>query len=217
MAIVTSKEITTRVNKLLNDPGFVRWPEEELLNYLNDAQRAIVLRRPDSYSIDIDDFACVEGTKQALPADALRLIDITRNATGKAIRGPYNRQVLDDNHENWYAGTDAAEVQLYIYDERVPKTFYVYPGVAAGVLLTLAYSKAPASIGMTEHNSSEVIALDDIYVNAIIEWILYRSYMKDAEYAADPNKSTMHLQAFESQLGQKNQADSAMMGQQKGQ
>lgn len=216
MAIVTSNEIMQRVNKLLNDPGFTRWPKEELLNYLNDAQRAIVLRRPDSYTVDVDDFACVVGVKQSLPADALKLIDIPRNASGKAIRGPYNRQVLDDNYDTWYAGKTATEVELYIYDERNPKTFYVYPGVTPGIELTLVYSKAPPAIDSAANDSSEVIALDDVYVNAIIEWILYRAYMKDAEYAANPNKSQMHMNAFRSQLGEKSQADVAMMGEEKG-
>ncbi|MCQ8884468.1 hypothetical protein NQT63_02015 [Pseudoalteromonas agarivorans] len=217
MAIVTSNEILTRVNKLLNDPGYTRWPKEELLNYLNDAQRAIVLRRPDSYTADIDNFVCVEGTKQSLPADALKLIDVTRNESGKAIRGPYNRQVLDDNYDTWYAGKTAQEVELYIYDERNPKTFYVYPGVVAGINLTLVYSKAPPAIDAAGNDAGEVIALDDVYVNAIIEWVLYRSYMKDAEYAANPNKSQMHMNAFKSQLGEKSQADVAMMAQEKGQ
>lgn len=216
MAIVTSNEIMQRVNKLLNDPGFTRWPKEELLNYLNDAQRAIVLRRPDSYTVDVDDFACVVGVKQSLPADALKLIDIPRNASGKAIRGPYNRQVLDDNYDTWYAGKTATEVELYIYDERNPKTFYVYPGVTPGIELTLVYSKAPPAIDSAANDSSEVIALDDVYVNAIIEWILYRAYMKDAEYAANPNKSQMHMNAFRSQLGEKSQADVAMMGEERG-
>ena len=217
MAIVTSNEIMQRVNKLLNDPGFTRWPKDELLNYLTDAQRAIVLRRPDSYTVDVDDFACVVGVKQSLPADALKLIDIPRNASGKAIRGPYNRQVLDDNYDTWYAGKTATEVELYIYDERNPKTFYVYPGVTPGIELTLVYSKAPPAIDSAANDSGEVIALDDVYVNAIIEWILYRAYMKDAEYAANPNKSQMHMNAFRSQLGEKSQADVAMMGQEKGQ
>ena len=216
MAIVTSNEIMQRVNKLLNDPGFTRWPKDELLNYLNDAQRAIVLRRPDSYTVDVDDFACVVGVKQSLPADALKLIDIPRNASGKAIRGPYNRQVLDDNYDTWYAGKTATEVELYIYDERNPKTFYVYPGVTPGIELTLVYSKAPPAIDSAANDSGEVIARDDVYVNAIIEWILYRAYMKDAEYAANPNKSQMHMNAFRSQLGEKSQADVAMMGEEKG-
>jgi len=79
------------------------------------------------------------------------------------------------------------------------------------------YSKAPPAIDSAANDAGEVIALDDVYVNAIIEWILYRAYMKDAEYAANPNKSQMHMNAFRSQLGEKSQADVAMMGEEKGQ
>jgi hypothetical protein len=42
---------------------------------------------------------------------------------------------------------------------------------------------------------------------------MYRCYMKDAEYAASPNKSMMHQNAFKTQIGEKSQADSAVAGQ----
>ena len=210
MSLVTSNEIILRVNKLLNDPGFPRWPKEELLDYVNDAQRAIVLRRPDAYTVDVDDFSCVAGTKQSLPSDALRLIDITRNESGRAIKGPFDKSVLDDNYPNWYSGNAATEAELFIYDERNPKTFYVYPGVALSTKLTAVYSKAPPAITLAQNDALQVISLDDIYVNAIIEWSMYRCYMKDAEYAANPNKSMMHQNAFRTQLGEKSQADGAM-------
>jgi hypothetical protein len=213
MSLVTSNEIILRVNKLLNDSGFIRWTKEELLDYFNDAQRAIVIRRPDAYTVDVDDFACSLGTKQTLPADALRLIDITRNSSGRAIKGPFDKTVLDDNYPNWYSGDTATEAELFIYDERNPKTFYVYPGVVVATKLTAVYSKAPPAITLAQNEAQEVMSLDDIYVNAIIEWIMYRCYMKDAEYAASPNKSMMHQNAFKTQIGEKSQADSAVAGQ----
>lgn len=211
MSLITSNEVLSRVNKLLNDKVFIRWPKNELLDYLNDAQRAIVLRRPDSYCADDDEeFSCVEGTKQSLPSDALKLIDIPRNLIGRAIKGPYDRAILDDNYPDWYAGNSASYAELFIYDERNPKTFYLYPGVVAGTELTVVYSKSPPAITLEENEAGMVISLDDIYINAIIEWILYRCYMKDAEYAANPSASTMHLNAFKTQLGEKTQADGAM-------
>lgn len=214
MSLITSNEILNRCNKLLNDNGFIRWTKAELLDYLNDAQRAIVLRRPDAYTTDDDTFACVAGTKQTLPADALRLIDIPRNGTGRAIKGPYVRGVLDDNYPTWYAGNTATEAELFIYDERNPKTFYLYPGVVNATVLTVVYSTAPAAITMVQNDADQVISLDDIFVNALIEWVLYRCYMKDAEYASNSNNSQMHLSAFKAQLGEKSQADGAMAGQQ---
>jgi hypothetical protein len=210
MSLVTSNEIILRVNKLLNDSAFVRWPKEDLLDYLNDAQRAIVLRRPDAFTVDVDDYSCAEGTKQLLPSDALRLIDITRNGSGRAITGPFDKKVLDNNYPYWYSGKEATEAELFIYDERNPKTFYLYPGVVVSTLLTAVYSKAPPKITLVENDAQQVISLDDIYVNAIIEWVMYRCYMVDAEYAANPNKSMMHQNAFKTQLGEKSQADGAM-------
>jgi hypothetical protein len=213
MSLITSNEILLRVNNLLNDGGFIRWPKQEILDYLNDGQRAIVLRRPDAFTSDVDDYACVAGTKQSLPADALRLIDIPRNSSGRAIRGPFDRAVLDDNYPTWYAGNIATEAELFIYDERNPKTFYLYPGVVDATVLTVVYSKAPPTIDMASNDADSLISLDDIYVNAIIEWIMYRCYMKDAEYAANPNKSLMHQNAFKTQLGEKTQIDGSMAGE----
>jgi len=210
MPLITSNEILLRVNRLLNDTAFVRWPKDELLDYLNDGQRAIVLRRPDAFTSDVDDFSCVAGTKQSLPDDALRLIDIPRNANGRAIRGPFDRAVLDDNYPNWYGGNTAIEAELFIYDERNPKAFYLYPGVVLATKLTVVYSKAPPVITIIQNDANALVSLDDIYVNAIIEWIMYRCYMKDAEYAANPNKSLMHQNAFKTQIGEKSQADMSM-------
>ena len=42
MATVTVDSILKRVNTLLNDRTWVRWPKQELLDYYNDAAKAIV-------------------------------------------------------------------------------------------------------------------------------------------------------------------------------
>ena len=69
--------ITDQVNNQLVDDGFIRWPKEKLIDYLNDAQRAIAIVRPDAFVIETE-IVCVAGTKQSLPSDALRLVDIRR-------------------------------------------------------------------------------------------------------------------------------------------
>jgi len=211
MPLVTSNEIITQVNNLLNDKGFIRWPKTELIGYFNSAQKAIVLRRPDAYTVDIDDFTCVTGTKQSLPDDALRLIDIPRNfISGGAIKGPYDRKVLDNNYPTWFSGISATNAELFIYDERNPKTFYLYPGVVAGTKLTAVFSTSPPRMTLVQNDADQTIALDDIYENAISEFIMYKCYSKDAEYAANQSKALLHLSAFKTQLGEKSQADIAM-------
>lgn len=51
------------------------------------------------------------------------------------------------------------------------------------------------------------IKLDDIYANVILDYILYRAYSKDAEYAANATRASLHYQAFTSALGAKTQVD----------
>lgn len=213
MPSVTTDEILAQVNDQLNDVGYIRWPKAELLSYFNFAQKAVVLRRPDAFMVDIDDFVCVEGTKQTLPVDALRLIDVPANASGDVIRGPYDKNTLDNNYPSWRGGKTATEAELYLYDERNPKTFYLYPGVVAGVQVNVIHSAAPPRVSMAENDGGKLIDLDDIYENALTEWILYRCYSKDAEFAANPQKAQTHLNAFKAQLGEKSQADGAVAGQ----
>ena len=45
---LTGANLLSRIKDTLQDTTSVRWPEAELLRYINDAQREIVNFRPDS-------------------------------------------------------------------------------------------------------------------------------------------------------------------------
>jgi len=208
MATVTVASILNRANTLLNDKTWTRWPKQELLDFYNDAAKAIVLMRPDAHTKNVE-FSCSAGTKQSLPSDALRLIEVLRNASGKVIRY-VPRKALDDSYPDWHRTNTATEVTAYAYDDRDPKNFYLYPGPAANVSIDIVYSVAPQSKTLTEVESTEspaVADLDDIYINPLIDFILYRAFSKDAEYAANSNRASGHYQAYLQQLGEKNQVD----------
>lgn len=215
MATVTVVTILKRVNTLLVDPTFTRWPKQELLDYYNDATKAIVLVRPDAYTKNVE-FSCVAGTKQVLPSDALRLIEVLRNANGKVVRfAP--RKALDDSYPEWHSGKTAVTVDNYTYEERDPKTFYLHPGPAAAVKVDVIYSVAPQSKVLADVDNAQSPALadlDDIYINPIIDFMLYRCFSKDAEYSANSNRAAGHYNAFMQQLGEKTQADAGMEARQ---
>lgn len=215
MATVTVATIIKRVNTLLVDPTFTRWPKQELLDYYNDATKAIVLVRPDAYTKNVE-FSCVAGTKQALPSDALRLIEVLRNANGKVVRF-VPRKALDDSYPEWHSGKTAVTVDNYTYEERDPKTFYLHPGPAAAVKVDVIYSVAPQSKQLVDVENIQTPALadlDDIYINPIIDFMLYRCFSKDAEYSANSNRAAGHYNAFLQQLGEKTQADAGMEARQ---
>lgn len=205
MATVLVSAILDRAEIILQDSTNVRFPEAELLGFLNDAQREVVLHRPDA-NMQNESMTLVAGSKQSLPTGALRLIDIVRNVSGKAIT-QVNREVLDETLPNWHetvAGTD--KIQHFIYDPADPKNFYVYPKGTSSMSLEVVYSSAPSEIATVGSNT---ITLDDIYANCILDYILYRSYQKDSEYAGNAQRSMMHYQGFANALGIKTQADGA--------
>ena len=170
--------------------------------------------RPES-SAKTANVQLVTGTKQALPTDGLRLIKVTRNmsdasggATGKRAIRIVNVDILNTQEPDWNDPTvsgDAAHgtvVKHYIFDEDDPRNFYVYPGVSGNAYVEVVYSASPTDLA----NTSATISVDDIYANAIIDYVLYRSYMKDAEYAGNAQRAQNHYQLFTASIGQGGQS-----------
>ena len=211
---LTGANILARIKDILQDTTSVRWPEAELLSYINDAQREIVNYRPES-SATTANVQLVAGTKQSLPSGGLRLIKVTRNmsdtsggATGKRAIRIVNVEILNTQEPDWNDPTvsgDAAHgtvVKHYIFDEDDPKNFYVYPGVSGNAYVEVVYSDSPTDLG----NTSATISVDDIYANAIMDYVLFRAYQKDSEYAGNAQRANQHYQLFLNCIGQGNQA-----------
>ena len=211
---LTGTNLLSRIKDTLQDTTSVRWPEAELLRYINDAQRENVNFRPES-SAKTANVQLVTGTKQALPTDGLRLIKVTRNmsdasggATGKRAIRIVNVDILNTQEPDWNdptvsgAAAHGAVVNHYIFDEDDPRNFYVYPGVSGNAYVEVVYSASPTDLA----NTSATISVDDIYANAIIDYVLYRSYMKDAEYAGNAQRAQNHYQLFTASIGQGGQS-----------
>ncbi len=209
MATVKVIDLIDRAEEILQDTTNVRWSQQTLLDYLNDGQREVVLFRPDANPVNTSFTLTANSAKQTLPGAALRLLSIYKNAspTTKPITN-IERRVLDDQIEDWHGTTDT-NVEHYVYDPMDPKVFYVYPhSTASDATIDLVYSSAPVDLTIANFNTtSTVISLDDIYANAILDYILYRAYQKDTEYAGDMNRSGVYLQSFQNALGIKNQVD----------
>jgi hypothetical protein len=191
---------------ILQDTSQVRFPQSELMTFLNDAQREIVLHRPDAKTVN-GNMTCVSGSKQSIPAAGLRLIDVVRNDAGRAIT-QIDRKILDETLPDWHNTTadNTKKIEHFVYDAADPKNFYVYPNATSSMDIEIIYSTAPSDISYT---STVTITLDDIYANAILDYMLYRAYQKDSEYAGNAERSMMHYQSFANALGIKTRADAA--------
>lgn len=207
---IAASAVIRRVVDTLQDVTSIRWPVNELVRYLNDGQREIAAHRPDSMVTNAS-VALVEGTKQAIPANGTKLIDVLRNTGGRAVR-MCNREVLDAQVPTWHTMSGTTTILHFMYDPRDPRAFYVYPpandplSVNGPASVDLVYSALPADIvepadGVTYTSVAGNISVPDIYQNALVDYIIYRAYSKDAEYAANAARAVGHYTAFANALG----------------
>lgn len=188
-----------RAGILLQDVAHVRWPLVELLGWLNDGQREVVLRKPNANVVNVK-VPLGQGTKQSLPDNGVQLIDVVRNVPGNAVR-QVARAILDAQNQGWHGQPAAAAVQHYCYAPLDPKHFYVSPPNNGNGAVELVYSATPVDALL-----GGVLSLDDIYQSALLDYVLYRAYSKNAE-AADAQRLMVHYAAFDRSLGGKAQLE----------
>lgn len=210
MPSITGKSLIDRAAGLLQDTTNVRWLRTELLQWLNDGQREVVLLKPEACVNTLTMSMASNTTAQNianLPSTGkgLALIDVIRNinadnSPGAAIRVT-SREVLDAQQPDWHS-TTGASVKHYMFDPRNPKSFYVFPRNAGVGKVEVVVSYAPDDTNDTGATTGAgLIGLDDIYANALLDYILYRAYSKDAEYAQNAQLAVAHYTAFANSIG----------------
>lgn len=177
MAVTAGQVIDSAVEVLHDDDG-VRWPRADLLAYLNDGQREVLLYRPDA-STSVISHTLVAGWLQTLPAQALRLMDVKANVNGRACKLS-KRDALDDQRPAWRTDTASDTVKAWTYDERDPKRFEVWPPATTSAALRLLVSVPPADVA----NEASPISLDDMYKGPLVSYLVHRAYLRDSEDAA---------------------------------
>lgn len=201
-----ASDVLGRVRIVLNDVSAVRWPDAELLSWLTDGQRAVAVLRPDASGDNVVQ-ALVAGTKQSLPTDCARLFDIPRNlsaegAVGRAIRY-VDRETLDSIDPNWHTAKASTVIKHYVYDGRDQKNFYVFPPAAVGASVQIFYSRIPPVVSTT----SATLLIPDVYLDALVNYVLFRAYTKDAEFGQNAALAQNYLGLFGQLIGTKTKTD----------
>jgi hypothetical protein len=203
-----ASEIIDRARIVLNDSDGIRWLDSEFFRWINDGQRSIALIRPDA-SVENTTVTLVAGSKQTLPSNGLRLLDVIRNITGTNTGGRsvrhVDRDVLDTQNPSWHSEAGQATIKNFAYDNRDPKNFYVYPPALSTAKLEVIYSKDPTDVSAL----SSPLSIPDIFADPLLNYVLYRAYSKDAEFAQNFQLSANYLNAFNGMLGIKTSKDAA--------
>lgn len=204
-------DVISRVRSILNDADATgyRWSDAELIDATNDAQRLIALYRPDSCPANTV-ATLVAGSKQTIPSGGFRLMDVIRNIAsdgttpGRSIRIA-ERDTLDAYDPYWHTNTKKSEVKNFVYDERNPTVYYVNPPVNAGVKVEILYSKYPTALA----GSNDDLTVTDAYLEAIVNYVLFRAYSKEADFGANAQLAQGYLALFSAVVGAKTQKDVA--------
>jgi hypothetical protein len=203
---ISAQSILSQAARDLNDETSIRWTTRDLVAYFNDGQRDILTHRPDARNLAVD-HALVAGSKQALPANGEKLIDVLNNTTGtrRAIT-KVDRRLMDTQSRGWRGAPGAIEIWHFMYDEREPKAFEVFPPAAIGAILNIEYAAIPTNIPtpaeFTQTSSiTGDLSLSDLFGNAIRNYVMFRAYSKNTEYTANPSLAAAFYSAYANDLG----------------
>lgn len=227
---VLVKDVLHRVSVQLQDasPQFTRWSARELVEWLNDAQRAIAKYIPPSCA-RVDAIKLTPGTLQSverlapaevIPGDGVTITaDILGTAVQKVIRNQgaagltpgrvirlVDEEILNDNAPDWHSATGTPVTQ-YTFDPRMPKHFMVSPGIpATGSWWALvSYLSDPIEVPVTgsyswDGSDTTKISVSDKYTDDLVNYILARAWGKDAEYAGNAALAAAAAQQFVSSI-----------------
>lgn len=190
--MTTANDLIARVKTTLVDPNGTRWSDPRLLEYVNEAQRMITLLKPSSYT-KTDSLQLVAGTLQTLPADGHMLIDIVASmgADGDTPGGAISqidRTILNTSVSSWRNHTASMNTRHYIYDDRAPESFEVYPPQPdpAGYV-QMVYAATPPEIT----DGANELSLPEIYDTPMRYLVLALCYSMQTS-AQDLNKAASY-------------------------
>jgi hypothetical protein len=156
------------------------------------------------------------GTSQTVASTAMigqltptpaKLIEITRNMAGdlSAIT-KVERKMMDAGERGWYNAVAAINPKHFMFDERDPLAFYVYPPALTTAKVEVMYSAYPTDI--TEPGVGTIwsdvvgnMSLPDIYADDILNIVLAYAYSKDSEYAGNDNRAQSYRNLVTASLG----------------
>ena len=181
------------VSGQLNDqgtPSYVRWTQQNLLDYLNRALIQIGTFRPDAYTSSTT-LTLVAGAQQTLPAAFSFLKSLDYNASTSNCPGAPITEANMDLLRAFFkkpcgptGGAADYRVTSYSYDMKNPHVFYVSPPVpddAAGLQVTATVVSPAPQYLIGDIAANTIVAIDQKYENAVEAWMLYEAYSIDTE------------------------------------
>jgi len=175
----------------------VRWENAELIAWAGAAAREIATLDTSANKVTglVD---LVVGTRQTMPASAIAVGTLVRNmgpsgnAPGRAPR-LVAASLMADHSPDWHASPPGSEVRNYMVDPARPRDFYVWPPLSAPTKVLAEYPALPAPVS----GLNDLMPIPDFYEPAVLSYMLWRAFSKDAELARMQERAAGHRAEFD--------------------
>lgn len=207
MADVTVGHLVDQAEKVLIDEGNDDFTQSELITWYNFGQRDIVSKKPDAYTV-IDSTLLISGIRQVLPSGSIDFVDVVRNmGTDGETPGTTVLVVpwisLKSYLPSLSSATATTEIRNAAPDPIRKDVWYCYPPSDGTGYVEVEFSKAPAQITYDANGDwqSNLVAVENDYVNALLNYILWRSWSKDTDIPGNLQRSQIYWDRYYQDVG----------------
>lgn len=187
-----------RASRQLNDTGATRWTAAVLLDYCNEAIRAIYSSKPEQYRTRATRQLTAGVAAQSVPTGCIAYFGPKQNmgsdgsTRGATIRGPVDVNDLDAFTPNWRT-TTGTTIKEWTQVSPFEPTFLVNPAVSSTTAVYVEEEYTPEPTALTA--SSDTLPTSADHEAAIVEWILARAYGEETEEGSEL-RSSNHFKMF---------------------
>lgn len=203
------KRLTDAAGDELNDLeiGYehTRWPLINLFEYTTEALEQIAVVKPELF-VEIKVVQLRLGAEQIIPDSFGKLLDIPVNINSDGTRGSDILEasfLLMRGFNKPICQNGGAKVGSYMVNPRNPRGFIVSPPAASyppQYVQLMGQGRVKAVTATTERLYMPGGAVED-YFNCLLDWVLYRAFMKDTESQSSLQRANIHYKAFFTGLG----------------
>jgi len=198
------KTLTDAIADELNDlePGneHVHWPLPNIYSYITQALQQIKLLEPALFSA-LKTFVLRPGSTQYLPSEYGQLLDIADLT--------YAEHELTKYFNKSIACYDPYIPKSFSIDDSNNRVFYILPPVPAGSTVTINVFVTQTVTPVVAQNQDLQFPGGDIdkYFNQILDWALFRAFLKDTESQSNYTRAQGHYKSFYDAFGAKNKLE----------
>ena len=189
----------------VNDDAGLLWTNDEICQYADEAQQELFIRRhkKDDTTAAITQITVTASLakyafdKRILAIERIKFID---SGTDEFVLTKTTHQTLDHERTNWQKDGDGV-VDEYIEDfENRSITLYRTPKLPGTLYLTVR--RLPlVRLSWTLRN--KLIETDDELQYDLLDWMMFRAYMKRDAETEHPDLAGMHKGLFDERVGER--------------